>query len=103
MARSSNPVKKPVSDDITGFRRGLLRFSSTKEVCKVRAIVDLYGKCKVLLRPHCSALIGRRREEEVQLPHRTYESSKVNHNRIWLYEGGDKRFEYVKDIEIKGQ
>ena len=78
MARSSNPVEKPVSDDITGFFLGgdCAPFPPQKEVCRVRAIVDLYGKCKVLLRPHFSALIGGR-GEEVQLPH----LSLMNHVR----------------------
>ena len=50
--------RSPASDDITGFRRGRrCCFPSTKEVCKKKsrevlefAIVDLYGKRKVLLR-----------------------------------------------------
>ena len=51
--------RSPASDDITGFRRGRrCCFPSTKEVCKKKkksrealelAIVDLYGKHKVLL------------------------------------------------------
>lgn len=65
MTRSSNHVKKPVSDDITGFRRGMwdVFFSPQRRCVKSLfwgpgfSIVDLYGKAKVL------QLLGLKTEE----------------------------------------